>query len=71
MLAINETFASGRTEPESVFIAWLLWQPQGADLAGEALKEVRKLSRYESRHPDIRRLRDLFASLAELEGALH
>ena len=53
---------SGR--PEAVFISWLLWQPRGADLAAEALKEIAKLSRHRRKHPDIERLRALFMTLA-------
>ncbi len=71
MFAITEPNPSGKSGPEAVFISWLLWQPRGADLASEALKEVQKLSRHETRHPDIRRLRALFASLAGLEGSMH
>ena len=50
--------------PEAVFISWLLWQPRGADLAAEALKEIAKLSRHHRKHPDIERLRMLFMTLA-------
>ncbi|MDX3928375.1 MAG: hypothetical protein QHC90_21545 [Shinella sp.] len=65
----NVSQDSGR--PEAVFISWLLWQPRGADLAVEALKEVQKLSRYQDRDPDIARLRSLFASLAGQPGPPH
>lgn len=51
MFAFTETKPSGTGKPESVFISWLLWQPRGADLAVEALKEVRKLARYEGAIP--------------------
>lgn len=66
-----ENQPSGNGKPESVFISWLLWQPRGADLAVEALKEVQKLSRYENPDPDIARLKALFASLAGADGPLH
>ena len=71
MLAIVDHRSSGSGKPESVFISWLLWQPRGADLPSEALKEVRKLARYGARDPDIARLRALFASLAGLDGPTH
>lgn len=71
MFAFTETEPSGTGKPESVFISWLLWQPRGADLAVEALKEVRKLARYEGDDPDVVRLKALFASLAGATGMLH
>lgn len=71
MLATIDNGLSGTGKPESVFISWLLWQPRGADLAVEALKEMQKLSRYEGSDPDIARLRSLFASLAGAGGPLH
>lgn len=71
MLALDHNNLSGTGKPESVFISWLLWQPRGADLAVEALKEVQKLSRYEDTDPDIARLRSLFASLAGADRPLH
>lgn len=71
MLATTDTLPSGTGKPESVFISWLLWQPRGADLPVEALKEVRKLSRYEGADPDIARLRALFVSLAGAGGRTH
>ena len=71
MFAFTETKPSGTGKPESVFISWLLWQPRGADLAVEALKEVRKLARYRGADPDVARLRALFVSLAGADGRLH
>ena len=71
MFAFTENQPSGTGKPESVFISWLLWQPRGADLAVEALKEVRKLSRYEGIDPDVARLKALFVSLARDAGSLH
>ena len=71
MFAFTETEPSGTGKPESVFISWLLWQPRGADLPVEALKEVRKLARYEGDDPDVVRLKALFASLAGATGMLH
>ena len=65
----DEPADSGR--PEAVFISWLLWQPRGADLASEALKEVQKLARYEKVDPDIARLKALFASLAGSDRQMH
>ncbi|ANH06012.1 MULTISPECIES: hypothetical protein [Shinella] len=71
MLAITNDGPSGTGKPESIFISWLLWQPRGADLAVEALKEVQKLSRYEKVDPDIARLKALFASLAGSDRLVH
>ncbi len=71
MFAFTENQPSGTGKPESVFISWLLWQPRGADLAVEALKEMKKLSQYEGADPDIARLRMLFASLAGADGPIH
>ena len=71
MFATTDTAPFGTGKPESVFISWLLWQPRGADLAVEALKEVRKLSRYEGVDPDVARLKALFISLARDTGSLH
>lgn len=71
MFAFADQLSSGDGKPESVFISWLLWQPRGADLASEALKEVQKLARYGAADPDISRLRALFASLAGLDGTAH
>lgn len=71
MLAINENHLSETGKPESVFISWLLWQPRGADLAAEALKEMQKLAHYTGVDPDIARLKALFASLAGAGGPLH
>lgn len=71
MSALENTDRSETGRPESVFISWLLWQPRGADLAVEALKEVRKLARYKDRDPDIDRLRSLFTSLAGQAGKPH
>lgn len=71
MFATTDNGLLGTGKPESVFISWLLWQPRGADLAVEALKEMRKLARYEGADPDIARLRSLFASLAGADGPLH
>lgn len=71
MLATTDSAPSGSGKPESIFISWLLWQPRGADLATEALKEVRKLARYEGADPDIARLKALFVSLAGTRGQLH
>ena len=46
-------------------------QRAGTDLPVEALKEVRKLARYEGDDPDVVRLKALFASLAGATGMLH
>lgn len=71
MFAFVENQPSGPGKPESVFISWLLWQPRGADLAAEALKEMHKLAQCERADPDIARLRSLFASLAGADGPVH
>ena len=71
MFAITNDGPAGTGKPESIFISWLLWQPRGADLASEALKEVQKLARYEKVDPDIARLKALFASLAGSDRQMH
>ncbi|WP_312413912.1 hypothetical protein [Shinella sp.] len=71
MFQLTENQASGTGKPESVFISWLLWQPRGADLPAEALKEVQKLARLDNADPDITRLKALFTSLAGADGPLH
>ena len=71
MFAFTENQPSGTSKPESVFISWLLWQPRDADLAVEALKEVRKLARYEDADPDVARLKAMFISLAGADRPLH
>ena len=71
MLTITDNDLSGTGKPESVFISWLLWQPRDADLAVEALKEVRKLARYAGSDPDVARLKAMFVSLAGADGPLH
>ncbi|WP_440981293.1 hypothetical protein [Shinella sumterensis] len=71
MFQLTEKQASGTGNPESVFISWLLWQPRGADLAAEALKEVHKLAQLDNPDPDIARLKALFTSLAGADGPLH
>ncbi|MBB3976993.1 hypothetical protein GGQ64_002193 [Rhizobium azooxidifex] len=71
MLVTIEQNASGSGKPESVFISWLLWQPRGADLPTEAVKELRKLAPYRDRDPDIVRLRSLFERLAGRSGRPH
>jgi hypothetical protein len=71
MFAIVDNASPETGRPESVFISWLLWQPRGADLPVEALKEVQKLSRFSPQDPDIKRLKALFASLAGQAGKTH
>lgn len=71
MLATIEPNSSGSSRPESVFISWLLWQPRGADLAVEAMKELTKLAPYKDRDPDIVRLRSFFEQLAGRRGRPH
>lgn len=71
MFQFTDIKPSGTGKPESVFISWLLWQPRGADLAVEALKEVEKLARCRSADPDIIRLKAMFASLAGADGPMH
>ncbi|HUH49082.1 MAG TPA: hypothetical protein VLZ56_04410 [Mycoplana sp.] len=71
MLVTVETNPSESGRPEAVFVSWLLWQPRGADLQTEALKELCKLARYANRNPDIARLRLLFATLAGQTGKPH
>lgn len=71
MSVIINSERPGSGKPESVFISWLLWQPRGADLALEAIKELKKLAPYEDRDPDIVRLRSFFECLAGRTARLH
>ena len=50
--------------PEDVFIAWLLWLPDGVDLPEAALQEVARLDRRSALPPGAKRLRDLLLAVA-------
>ena len=54
--------------PEDVFIAWLLWLPDGVDLQEAALREVARLDRRPALPPGAERLRDLLLAVARGEG---
>lgn len=51
--------------PEDVFIAWLLWLPDGVDLPEAALQEVARLDRRPALPPGAERLRDLLLAVAQ------
>jgi hypothetical protein len=56
----------GRTRagPREVFLAWLLWLPQGADVAEAARREVARLDRAEPLPPEVAALRLLLVEAA-------
>ena len=54
--------------PEDVFIAWLLWLPDGVDLPEAALQEVARLDRRPALPPGAERLRDLLLAVARGQG---
>lgn len=55
-------------QPEEVFMAWLIAQPDGSDLPSAVCAEIRRLDGYRGPHPGPRRLRELFIELGrELE----
>ncbi len=54
--------------PEDVFIAWLLWLPDGADLPEAALQEVARLDRRPALSPGAKRLRDLLLAVVRGQG---
>ena len=54
--------------PEDVFIAWLLWLPDGVDLPEAALQEIAKLDHRAALPPGAKRLRDLLLAVARGAG---
>ena len=54
--------------PEDVFIAWLLWLPDGVDLPEAALQEVARLDRRPALPPGAERLRDLLLAVVRGQG---
>ena len=56
-------------EPEQVFLAWLVAQPDDGNLGAAAARQASRLAEYAGGHPGPRRLRQLFLDLAgELGG---
>lgn len=55
---------SPKTQPEDVFLAWLLELPHGADVKAAAEREVARLNRA-SASPAIRRLLELMREAAK------
>ncbi|MER9657690.1 hypothetical protein NKJ26_30325 [Mesorhizobium sp. M0152] len=51
---------AGLPQAEDVFVSWLLAQPEGSDLAAAADIDIRRLDRYEGRHPGPQKLAELF-----------
>ncbi|MBT1158185.1 hypothetical protein J1C56_21530 [Aminobacter anthyllidis] len=56
-------------EPEQVFLAWLIAQPEDGNLREAASRQASRLAEYAGVHPGPRQLRQLFLDLAaELGG---
>lgn len=55
--------ADNLPSPEDVFVAWLVKQPVGGDLADAVDVELQRLRRYVGRHPGPARLAELFSEL--------
>ena len=56
-------------EPEQVFLAWLVAQPEDGNLQEAASRQATRLAEYGGGHPGPRRLMQLFLDLAaELGG---
>lgn len=51
-------------EPEQVFLAWLVAQPEGGNLHEAASRQANRLAEYAGGHPGPRQLRLLFLDLA-------
>ncbi|WP_395448532.1 hypothetical protein ACHMW7_27490 [Aminobacter sp. UC22_36] len=63
------TVAPVMPEPEQVFLAWLVAQPEGGNLYEAASRQASRLAEYAGGHPGPRQLRQLFLDLAaELGG---
>lgn len=60
---------SPRTEPEDVFLVWLLGLPEGADPAAAARIEIARIDAAGLAQEKLRRLRALFCALALAGGA--
>lgn len=60
---------SPRTEPEDVFLVWLLGLPEGADPAEAARVEIARIDAAGLAQEKLRRLRALFSALALAGGA--
>ncbi|MDP3896068.1 MAG: hypothetical protein Q8Q62_05285 [Mesorhizobium sp.] len=50
--------------PEEVFLAWLLWLPEGADMATAARREIARIDRVDNPADPLVRLRTLLAGVA-------
>ncbi|MDH4986552.1 hypothetical protein QEZ47_13650 [Aminobacter anthyllidis] len=63
------TVAPVMPEPEQVFLAWLIAQPEDGNLREAASRQANRLAEYAGGHPGPRQLRQLFLELAaELGG---
>jgi hypothetical protein len=63
------TVAPVMPEPEQVFLAWLIAQPEDGNLREAAARQANRLAEYAGGHPGPRHLRQLFLDLAaELGG---
>jgi hypothetical protein len=52
--------------PEDIFLSWLLWLPDDADVPSAAADEVARLDRHAPLEPGAKRLRDLLLSAADM-----
>ena len=55
-------------EPEQVFLAWLIAQPEDGNLREAAARQAARLAEYGGGHPGPRHLRKLFLDLASELG---
>lgn len=60
--------APAMPEPEQVFLAWLVAQPEGGNLHEAASRQAIRLGEYAGSHPGPRQLRQLFLDLAATLG---
>ncbi|MCO5146759.1 MAG: hypothetical protein M9895_11360 [Aquamicrobium sp.] len=60
---------SPRTQPEDVFLVWLLGLPEGTDPAEAARIEIARIDAAELADGRLHRLRALFGALARTGGA--
>lgn len=60
---------STRTEPEDVFLVWLLGLPDGTDPAEAARREIARIDAAGPADGRLHRLRALFGALARTGGA--
>lgn len=59
--------AAGPVEPEDVLLAWLLWLPEGEDLAAAAVREIARIDRVNRLAPALLRLRTLLTEIVKAD----